>query len=195
MKTTQFQERSSVNKSPDIFFKSSLKDKKTERMTLTELWDSVKNTSIGSKFINQLKKPPKLSWGNCSFRAEINYDSNTITLNKKMQNDISDNEWKQIIVMELGNATQHEALDEVYKNAKIYNRENFIKAVEKIEFDTRVQVINAYVSGEFCNPINTPQCKSVFDTSVTLFEDYISDKRGSAHREAIGEIWDDINKK
>jgi hypothetical protein len=171
-----------------------------QKMTLAELWNAVAVTSVGKKYLGELavakKQPPTLSWGAAPMRGLWDAGTNTITLNN-VDYSLTDNEWKQVIAIEIGNAAQQAKFDEIRSDAKNNppSREEFIAAIESIEFDKRLEVIKSYEAGEFCAPTKTPECPSIFDTSVKDFEEYITDPRGEEHREIYGTEWDEDYRK
>lgn len=60
----------------------------------------------------------------------------------------------------------------------------------KVEFETRLAVMNAYKAGQFCDP-SAEDCKPIFDVQVTDYEVYRVDPRAKEHRESYGQVWDE----
>jgi len=84
------------------------------RMTLKELWNAVEATPIGKQFLDQFKDPmrpqPSIRWGKVDYRSQYDSEKNEIVLHQHFKkddgNELSDNEWKQAIATELGNAVK-----------------------------------------------------------------------------------------
>jgi Domain of unknown function (DUF4157) len=163
-----------------------------KRMTLEELWIAAIATTAGAKFLSLTKNPPALDWGSSNTRGHWAPDSNKIILNKKYKKIISDNEWKQVIVMELGNASNATLFVEIRTKASGGNvsRDDFMKAMEKGEFDARGEVIKSYLAGEFCSPADPDGCISIFPGGAMAFDVYITNDLVKEHMEIYGKDWD-----
>lgn len=175
---------------------ASLGETSEVTLSLEQLWAAVIATTAGKKFLemiaNAKAKEPSLKWGACEFRGAFVPETNTIILNKSLKATLNDNEWKQVLAMELGNAANAAGIVNVRTRAVNgeLSRDEFIRAIESIEFDSRLLVINAYEAGEFCT-VGADDCPAIFDVTVKSFEKYIIDPRGEAHRESYGVEWDE----
>lgn len=159
---------------------------------LEELWAGVKMTAIGKKFLALAKnKEPKLRWGHTGgYRGNFDRDK-TITLNRDMKDALSDNEWKQVIAMELGNFAHKAQSDDIDTRASDGNlsKDQYVSEMEKVEFETRNLVIEAYKGGEFC--ALSPDCPSIFELEPMSFDEYMKDERGAKHRATYEEYWEE----
>jgi hypothetical protein len=154
-------------------------DNASGRLTLDELWKAAVATPIGRELLSRAPKQPKLKWGSTAKGFHGEWDGKVITLNKAEQNQLSDDEWKQVITLELGNAGNDTTFQAIFAQSELNppSREDFIDTIEKVEFETRLSVIAAYNAGQFCNP-GEEGCNAVFDTSVTDFNAYRKDREG-----------------
>jgi hypothetical protein len=156
---------------------------KSPKMLLAD----VLKTPLGQELVSELAGDvPKVVWGSASQRAS--YDGEKITLNESYKDSLNETQWKQIIAMELGNAVNEAKIQQVRDSADADPppRESYVEAIERIEFDSRLRVVQAIKAGQF----GVSDTGDAFDTGVTDFEAYIRDERGAAHREEIGADWD-----
>jgi len=171
-----------------------------QRMTLKELRDAAMETSIGKEFLEELhqagREEPRIRWGKTEYRSTYDTASNQIILHQHFMkddgNEPTDNEWKQAIVSELGNAVNdakfQKMLSEAMRNPP--SRDDFTAEVERREFETRLRIVKAYNDGEFCKPTGTPDCVSIFDLQVRTFTNYLQDPKVQQHRNQFAFIWD-----
>ena len=91
--------------------------------------------------------------------------------------------------MELGNFAHAIPLNFVYDDCEEGNlsKEDFVRAIVKTEYDTRVQVIEAHQSGQFGAP--GPDCPPIFTAGIP-FEDYIKRERGAKDRADYEAQWE-----
>jgi hypothetical protein len=165
-----------------------------DKARLKKLFTAVKATSVGKKFIGDAGGEPKVTWGATGDKHAKFDGGNTITLNETEESQWSDCEWQQVIAMELGNFAKATLLNSVYDDGEKGNldRNDFVRAIVKIEYDSRALVIEAYESGEFGAP--GPDCKAMFTKGIA-FEDYIRDSRGERDRAAYEDQWEQYFKK
>lgn len=175
--------------------KSRQQGSEGDNQRLDELWAAVKTTTIGKQFLALVKnKEPKLRWGNTG-NARGHFDGNkTITLNKSMKDKLSDNEWKQVIAMELGNFAHKAQFDDIDARASDgkLSKDQYVSEMVKVEFDTRNLVNEAYKSGEFC--ALSPDCPPIFDLEPISFDKYIKDERGAKDRAKYEADWEEYYK-
>jgi hypothetical protein len=168
---------------------------KGDKARLKKLFAAVKASSVGKKFIGYAGGEPNVVWG-ATGGGHGEFDgSNTITLNETEESQLNDCQWQQVIAMELGNFANATLLESVYGEGEKGNlgKDDFVRAIEKIEYDSRDLVIEAYESGEFGAP--GPDCPPIFTGGRIPFEDYIKDPRGAAHRAAYEDQWEQYCKK
>lgn len=168
---------------------------KGDKARLKRLFAAVKASSVGKKFIGDAGGEPNVVWGDAGGRHG-NFDgSNTITLNEAEESQLNDCQWQQVIAMELGNFANAALLNSVYDEGEKGNlsKDDFVRAIEKIEYDSRALVIEAYESGEFGVPGS--DCPPIFTGGQIPFEDYIKDPRGAAHRADYEDQWEQYCKK
>jgi hypothetical protein len=167
--------------------------KKDDQQRLQDLWGAVKKTSIGQNLLSLTKgKEPKLMWGGTGDHR-ANFDGiKTITLNEEKKDELSDNQWKQVIAMELGNFAHKKQLDDIDERAwkGELSREEYVSAIVKVEFETRGLVNKAYSSGEFCDP-KMDDCLPAFVLESISFEDYLKDSRGKDDRAKYESYWEE----
>jgi hypothetical protein len=139
---------------------------------LAELFAAVRTTAVGAGFLKIAGDEPELVWGNIE-NHHGNFDGeHTITLNKRERNKLSDCEWKQVLTMELGNFANREALKLVHDDAEAgdLSKEDFVDAIEQIEYKSRDAVIDAYLQGQFSLPGEA--CALVFPAGKLTFAEY-----------------------
>ena len=173
-----------------------------ERMTLEELWDAVGATPIGKEFLDTIRESrrpePAIRWGRPAYRSEFDSEKNQIVLHQHFLKDdgeeLSDNEWKQAIAMELGNAVNDGKFRDMLNRQNPPGRDEFTAAVMKLEFETRLRVLKAYNDGEFCKPVGSPACIALYDQSVTTFANFLKEPQVQQHRNAYAWVWDRVSK-
>jgi hypothetical protein len=169
---------------------SSEQSPKGDKARLKRLFAAVKATAVGQKFIGNAGGEPKVVWGD-AFGRHGNFDgNNTITLNEAEENQLNDCQWQQVLAMELGNFANAVLLNSVYDEGEKGNlsKDDFVRSIEKIEYDSRTLVIEAYESGQFGAP--GPDCPPIFTGGQISFEDYIKDPRGATHRADYEAQWE-----
>ena len=168
---------------------------KGDKARLKRLFAAVKATSPGKKFIGYAGGEPNVVWGDTGgFHGSFD-GNNTITLNEMEEGQLNDCQWQQVIAMELGNFANATLLNSVYDEGEKGNlsKDDFVSAIEKIEYDSRNLVIEASESGEF--GALGPDCPPIFTGGRISFEDYIKDPRGAAHRASYEDYWEQNCKK
>lgn len=168
---------------------------KGDKARLKKLFAAVKATSVGKKFIGYAGGEPNVVWGTTG-GGHGEFDGGImITLNETEESQLNDCQWQQVIAMELGNFANATPLNSVYDEGEKGNlqKDDFVRAIEKIEYVSRALVIEAYEGGEFGAP--GPGCPPVFTGGRISFEDYIKDPRGATHRATYEEQWEQYCKK
>lgn len=74
------------------------------RLTPKELLAAVEKTPIGKEFVGKLSSVPKCRWGATKGGLHGEWTGKSIVLNEAERDILSDNQWKQVIAQELGNA-------------------------------------------------------------------------------------------
>lgn len=166
-------------------------DDSEPRLSVEQLWAAVESAPIGKILLAQVPKKPKVKWGATTDGFHGEWNGKSIILNESERKTLSDNEWKQVIALELGNAANDATFQAIFKQADVDPpaRDDFVDSIERVEFQTRLAIIAAYNAGEFCDPA-VKGCKPLFDSAVTDFEVYRKDPRGRSHRESYGVMWD-----
>ncbi|HXO68117.1 MAG TPA: DUF4157 domain-containing protein [Bradyrhizobium sp.] len=151
----------------------------TDKERLQRLAAEAKKTSVGQKFLKIGGGDPKVVWGTWGYDAY--YENGTITLSEAKKNVLSDCEWKQVIAMELGNFAHDAQLTPIFDDCEKGNlsEDDFVTAIETLEFESRNEVIAAYAAGEFGSG------PSRFTTMT--FADYL--KANKAHADSYREDW------
>jgi len=162
---------------------------------LHELYEAVKATSLGMKFLAMASGEPKLVWGDTEGKHGEFDGHKTIILNEAEKDVLSDCQWKQVIAMELGNFANSALFRSVFSDCEKGSlaKDDFVKAIVKIEFDSRNLVLDAHEKGEFGVP--GADCPSIFTGGRMSFEDFIKDSRGADDRAKYEKRWDKKCKK
>ena len=170
------------------------------RKTLHELCDAAFETSIGKELLRELQQfgrdEPPVIWGKAEYRSKYDPETHRILLHQHFMkddgNEPSDNEWIQAIVFELGNALNdarfRKTLDAAVADPP--SRDEFTATVAEQEFETRTRIVKAYNDGQFCRPVGTTDCISIFDLSVRTFTNYLQDPQVRQHRNELAWVWD-----
>jgi hypothetical protein len=151
----------------------------TDKERLQRLAAEAKKTSVGQKFLKIGGGDPKVVWGTWDYDAY--YENGTITLSEAKKNVLSDCEWKQVIAMELGNFAHEAQFTPIFDDCEKGNlsEDDYVSAIEKLEFESRNEVIAAYDAGEFGSG------PSRFTTMT--FADYL--KANKKHADSYREDW------
>lgn len=168
--------------------------KPTKRKTPKQLLADVRKTPLGAQLIKRIRSAgggvPAIGWGSAPHRAA--FDGEQIVLNETLAESLSDRQWMQIIAMELGNAANEARIQEVRDHAEEDppSREEYIEAIERIEFESRAEVLKAVTEGQF----GAAKGDDAFDATVTDFETYMKAPEMTRHHEDIGRDWDEYYK-
>lgn len=150
---------------------------------LQQLLAEVKATDAGKMFLKYAKVEPRVVWGHTEngMRAEFDGD-HTITLNIDQKSGHSDGWWKQAIAFELGNLSNQATFDFIDEEglAGSLSEDDYVRAKEKVEFDSRNVVLDAYEEGQFGAP--GPDNPSLFFGGWMSFDDYL---KGSVEHSAL----------
>lgn len=176
--------------------RSQLHLPRAEGPELAKLFAAVTLTKVGKKFLKIAgHQEPKLVWGNTGkFHGHFDGDT-TITLNELERNELSDCEWKQVIAMELGNFANREPLNLVYDDGEkgSLSKEEFVDAIEKIEFNSRNAVVDAHSKGEFSSPGEV--CLLIFPGGKLKFKEWIKAPEMVEHQLTYEDKWEEDCKK
>ncbi len=149
-------------------------------------------TPLAGQFRKQLGigNVPPVVWGIPVKGHKAKWDGEKIVLDRQQMNTLSDCEWEQVIVMELGNAANDTKVEEIYDNASkgLVERDEFADLLQGLEMAVRNQVIKAYTEGQFGDG------PSIFLGGVLTLEEYRTTK-GNKDLEDYRQIWDKQFKK
>ena len=179
-------------------------------VTPGQLLETAMQTGLGKKYVEMIlasgKELPIAEWGKGKFRAYYDAGGNKIVLNEGYAQDesgkcatgtncLKEAEWHQVVTLELGNAAHTAIYAQIRADAKAgrlgKKSKAFVNAMEKVEFDIRMEVIHAYEAGEFCALTDT-NCISAFQQSVRDFETYIESQDGKKHRQQYVKEWNEM---
>jgi hypothetical protein len=159
-----------------------------DKERLKKLIDETYATAIGKTFRKAALVKPKFTWGETGkFRANTDFESETMTLNSAMKDALSDCEWEQVIAMELGNFANEKRFNPIYDKAEKGNlsEDEYVNAIEEVELATKNQVVEAYEDGQF------GKCAPAF--KKLSFEDYM--RMNVDHVNSYRQEWQDNYKK
>jgi hypothetical protein len=162
---------------------------KADQARLQKLFAAVAATPIGQKFLALAKGKPKVVWGDTGgYNGQFDGDS-TIILNEEKESTFNDCQWQQVIAMELGNFANATLFDPIFDSGVKGNlsEDEFVSAIETIEFDSRNLVLEAHTSGQFGTP--DANCPSIFPGGRIAFEDYMKASGTAAHRALYSDKW------
>ena len=94
--------------------------------------------------------------------------------------------WSQVLFMELGNYKNYGNFNTIYKN-KSLGLEEFVRKWEKLEYDIRTQIVDAYSKGQFDSDKYVKQ-DCIFRENVS-FESYMNADENKGHREMVRQKW------
>ena len=130
------------------------KDDDDPEARLKRLRKAAIKTPLGAKFLGQLKSKngPPVIWGETANGHKGEWDGKHIILDETKT--LTDAEWEQVIVMELGNATNNAKLEEIYDSADKGEKSKDEFADDKLglEIGPRNEVVLAHKNGEFGDP-------------------------------------------
>jgi len=113
-----------------------------------------------------------------------------IIFNEKFVDKYTIPSFSQMLFLELGNLKNWKQLNKIFEDVKKYKREDFIKAIETLEFDVRLEILKAYIKGQFDSSLYAKQ-ECIFNTKIINFEDYYNSPELSEHKENYGKVWDE----
>ncbi|WP_397362853.1 hypothetical protein [Olleya sp. R77988] len=162
----------------------------------TEIWNN-----IGASFEYWETKGfnditiPSINFKKMEFKGELllNLKGKVIgiNLNKNLIKSFEVPYFSQILIMELGNLKTKSSYNQLFANAKDYTKEDFVKKVEKFEYNIRNEIINAFLQGEF----NSEKYKNqpcIFEAKKITFEEYYNDERLKNHKKGYEDLWEEL---
>jgi hypothetical protein len=161
---------------------------------LKRLREAAIKTPLGAKFLGQLKskKGPPVIWGEPAkgHKSQWDQDSKNIILDKTLK--LTDAEWEQAIVMELGNATNDAKLEKIYDSAEKGEKSQDQFADDKLglEIGPRNEVVEAHKSGQFGDP-KSPECKPIFPGGVLSLSEFKATTKGKQDWEDYRTEWEE----
>lgn len=120
------------------------------------------------------------------------YGATEIILNEFLKKTLNVPSFSQVLVMELANAKNWKLAKKI--TPKKYNKNDYVRAIEKIEFEIRFQIIKAYLKGDFySDEYEVQEC--IFDTTVLDFETYFGSEDLREHRKFYEREWEAYHNK
>lgn len=114
----------------------------------------------------------------------------SIIFNEKFVDKYTIPSFSQMLFMELGNVKNWKQLNKIFEGVKKYTREEFVRAIETLEFNIRIEIIMAYLKGQFDSSIYAKQ-ECIFNTKILDFENYYNSPELLKHKEVYGKFWDE----
>ncbi len=163
---------------------------------LKRLREAALKTPLGAKFLGQLKtkKGPPVIWGEPAKGHKGEWNGKNIILDETQK--LTDAEWEQVIVMELGNATNDAKLEEIYDSADKgeKSQDEFADNILGLEIGPRNEVVLAHKNGEFGDP-KSPECKPIFPGGVLSLSEFKATTKGKQDWEDYRKEWEENYKK
>lgn len=167
----------------------------------TKLWNSISNEKWKKSGLddvrlenrNNLKSNIHFGILEEGVRGRTYFDefgATEIILNETYKKSLNVTSFSQILIMELGNVKNSKLLKKI--TPKKYKKEEYVRAIEKLEFQIRIQIIESYLKGDFYSEKYQVQ-ECVFDTSVLDFETYFKSEKLRKHREYYEREWEDYH--
>lgn len=165
----------------------------------TKLWNEIKVNQWTTAGFNDVDIPP-VTFKSLDFFGQVSYndtgDPIGIELNEKnikgdekfKQFDVP--EFAQVFLLEMGNVKNAPEINEIYNkiDKEKIKKQDFIERIEKLEFNVRSAIIDAYEKGQFnSDAYSKKEC--IFDINMINFQDYLKDPRGNKHRRDLGKKW------
>jgi len=113
-----------------------------------------------------------------------------IRLNDNLIRNLNVPSYSQVLMMELGNVKNWKTVKKITPNK--FSRDDYVKKIEKLEFEIRVQIIKAYKENDFeSSEYITEEC--IFETDMLDFDEYYNSEKSEKHRMLYEKEWDDYH--
>lgn len=115
-----------------------------------------------------------------------------IRLNANLIGNLSVPSYSQVLMMELGNVKNWKTVKKITPNK--FSRDDYVKKIEKLEFEIRVQIIKAYKENDFESSEYVKE-ECIFETDMLDFDEYYNSEKSEQHRMLYEKEWDDYHNK
>lgn len=135
----------------------------------------IKDDFRGQTKLNEIDKKPEF----IVLSSNTKYQSDTVPT------------WSQVLIMELGNFKNRKKFKCI--DPKKIDRESYIRQYEQLEFDVRIQIIEAYNNKQFDSAKYKKQ-DCIFPGKIVDFETYYNAPESQEHKKIYGIEWDKNHK-